>query len=109
MSAEPDDELINAISSDVMTCLQRSNFFNRLDDLLSPEVPSVRPRQCTGDFNLCESVLKASGFDASDISHILAVLRSRGACCDCEVLYNVSETNRFKAKYWRSQVPPDHA
>ena len=40
---------------------------------------------------------------SDDVDDILAVLTSRGACCDCEVLYNVAEESRLKAQYWSSR------
>jgi Protein of unknown function (DUF2695) len=42
--------------------------------------------------------------ERTDLDDIFAVLQSKGGFCDCEVLYNVAETSRLKAKYWRSQV-----
>jgi hypothetical protein len=35
---------------------------------------------------------------------MFAVLRAQGACCDCEVLYNVAESSRLKAEYWKRQA-----
>ena len=41
--------------------------------------------------------------DSDEIADVLAVLQSRGACCDCEVLYNVAEESRLKARYWKAE------
>ena len=47
----------------------------------------------------------ASGyFDDAAIADALAVLKSKGACCDCEILYNVAEKARLKARYWQSKA-----
>jgi hypothetical protein len=61
-----------------------------------------------GTYRLSESILQASGFEHDDFSDIFAVLQSKGACCDCEVLYNVAEKSRLKAKYWRSRATGQH-
>jgi hypothetical protein len=41
--------------------------------------------------------------DTDAIEDVLAVLQSRGACCDCEVLYNVADESRMKAEKWKSE------
>jgi hypothetical protein len=99
-----DDEFVLSITPDVMACLIRSAYFTKLDDVLCPEDGSTSRQSCDGSFGISESIFLASGFDLADIDDILAVLKSKGACCDCEVLYNVAETNRFKAKYWRNRA-----
>ena len=99
-----DDEFVSSIASDVMTCLARSGYFAKLDDLLSPEVASSAPQNCERTFKLSESILLASGFERDDLDDILTVLQSKGGCCDCEVLYNVVETSRLKTKYWLSRA-----
>jgi hypothetical protein len=103
MQADPDDDLINLITPDVMKCLDYEDFFGKLDDLLCPKNGS-RTRVCGGGFKLSESILQAAGFDTSELADILSVLRSKGGCCDCEILYNVGESSRLKAEYWRDRV-----
>jgi hypothetical protein len=97
MEAEPDQELISSITPDVMTCLERSGFFRKLDDLLRPEDYSQPHADCSGDYQLSKSILPAAGFDSADLTDIFNVLRSQGGCCDCEILYNVAESSRLKA------------
>lgn len=99
-----DDEFISSIASNVMQCLGKSSYFEKLDDLLSPEGNAGTSETCDGTYRLSESILQASGFELDDLSDIFAVLQSKGACCDCEVLYNVAEKSRLKAKYWRSRA-----
>ena len=94
-----DDEFISFIASDMMQCLANSSYFEKLDDLLSPEDNSGLSENCDGTYRLSESILQASGFELDDLSDIFAVLQSKGACCDCEVLYNVAEKSRLKAKF----------
>lgn len=70
-----DDELINLITPDVMKCLDYEDFFGKLDDLLCPKDRSRLREECGGDYKLSESVLQAAGFDSSEMSDILSVLR----------------------------------
>ena len=103
MDFSSDDELISSIAPDVMQCLGRYKFFEKLDDLLSPEGGLTPAPSCDGTFQLSESILKA-GFDHAELADIFAVLQYKGGFCDCEILYNVAETSRLKASYWRSQA-----
>ena len=104
MDVGPDSDLIASITPDVMTCFGRSHFFERLDDLLCPEGDSGQQEVCDGDYKLSERILEAAGFDSDDLKDMFAVLRAQGACCDCEVLYNVAESSRLKAEYWKRQA-----
>jgi hypothetical protein len=104
MESASDDDLISSIALDVMKCLRRCGFFEKLDGLLSPEDNSIPAQACDGTYKLCESILVAAGFDRAELNDIFAVLRSKGGFCDCEVLYNVAETSRLKANYWRSRA-----
>jgi hypothetical protein len=104
MQADPDDDLINLITLDVMKCLDYEDFFEKLDDLLCPKDRSRIREMCGGGFKLSESILQAAGFDTSELTDILSVLRSKGGCCDCEILYNVVESSRLKAEYWRDRI-----
>jgi len=61
-------------------------------------------------FEISTKILRDSGMDCDDIADVLAVLHWRGACCDCEVLYNVAEESRLNAKYWKArfaELQPD--
>ena len=104
MESGADSDLINSITPDVMTCLRRSLFFERLDDVLSPKEDSHPREVCAGNYEWSKRVLEASGFDADDLQDILSVLRAQGACCDCEILYNVAESSRLKSEYWKRQA-----
>ena len=99
-----DSDLIASITPDVMTCLRRSLFFERLDDLLCPKADLHEREVCAGNYRISKRVLKASGFDSGDLQDIFKVLRAQGSCCDCEVLYNVAESSRLKAEYWKSRA-----
>jgi hypothetical protein len=104
MDVGPDSDLIASITPDVMTCFSRSHFFERLDDLLCPKGDSDQGEVCDGNFKISKGILEAAGFDADDLKDMFAVLRAQGACCDCEVLYNVAESSRLKAEYWKRQA-----
>jgi len=104
MESDSEDELISSIAPDVMTCLGRCSYFEKLDELLSPEDNSASVEKCDGSFRLSETILVASGFDRAELADIFAVLHSKGGCCDCEVLYNVAEKSRLKANYWRGRA-----
>jgi hypothetical protein len=104
VESDPDDDLIASITPDVMGCLQRSKFFEKLDDILSPSDGSQPLDSCLGNYKLSESVLRASGFDSLDLTDIFDVLKSQGGFCDCEILYNAAESSRLKANYWRSRA-----
>jgi hypothetical protein len=100
MESASDDDLISSIVPDVMKCLGRCGFFEKLDGILSPEDNSIPTHGCDGTYRLSESILIAAGFERADLD----MLRSKGGFCDCEVLYNVAETSRRKANYWPSRA-----
>jgi hypothetical protein len=104
MESASDDDLISSIAPDVMKCLGRCGFFEKLDGLLSPADNSISAQGCDGTYKLSESILIAAGFDRAELDNIFAVLQSKGGFCDCEVLYNVAETSRLKANYWRARA-----
>jgi hypothetical protein len=97
-------ELISSITPDVMTCLERERFFEKLDDLLSPSENSRERENCAGDYKLSETILRAAKFSSEDMGDIFDVLRSQGGFCDCEILYNAVESSRLKAEYWRAEA-----
>ena len=70
---------------------------------LCPIEESGQREVCDGDHKMAKRILEAAGFDSDDLKDMFAVLRAEGACCDCEVLYNVAESSRLKAEYWKRQ------
>ena len=98
------DDFITSITPDVMTCLHRSHFFERLDDLLCPKTSDDVREVCRGDYRLATTVLEDSGFDSADLEDIFDVLRWQGGCCDCEILYNIADSSRLKAEYWKNRA-----
>lgn len=100
----PDEELINSIMPDVMACLVNCGFFEELDNRLCPADKSKARDHCRGNFDISESILRAHDFDDQALADIFNVLKAQGGFCDCEILYNVSESSRLKAQYWRSRA-----
>lgn len=98
-----DDEFLSDIAPDVLGVLGRDRFFERLDDLFFPVDASREPVRCDGSFARSIEILRQLGFDPLEIEEVTAVLHSRGACCDCEVLYNVAEESRLRSNYWQAQ------
>jgi len=102
----PDDESISSIAPDVMKYLLGSGYFEKLENLLCPEDNSPPSQHCDGTYKLSKSSLlaKDSELDRNVLDDVFAVLKSKGGCCDCEVLYNVPEESRLRARYWRSRA-----
>ena len=67
MDVGPDSDLIASIAPDVMTCLRRSHFFERLDDLLCPKGDSGQRQVCEGNCKISKRILEAAGFDSDDL------------------------------------------
>ena len=112
---EPDNEMhldedtIANITPDVMACLSSSGFFSALDDIFSPADGSDG-QACHGDFRNSKLTLSSLGLADSDFCDVFDVLMEQGGFCDCEILYNVAESSRLKAAYWRaraSSMTPD--
>jgi hypothetical protein len=101
---EPDKELVDSIAPYVMEELTRVELFEKLDDLLCPSEDTNSPKQCQGKYEISESILRSLGFDDEERGEIFQVLQSKGGFCDCEILYNVVETNRLRAKYWKARA-----
>ena len=94
-----DAEFISQVAEDVLGVLTKSRFFGRLEDRLSARQASSLPHQCNHSFAISIQILRELGMDAQDIGDVLAVLRFRGAGCDCEVLQNVA--NGVRMQFWQ--------
>jgi hypothetical protein len=101
---EPDAEFVDDIAPDVVGVLEKGHFFERLDELVCPVDPSNQDARCGHSFDHSVSILQDLGMDSEDVNDVLAVLKSKGGCCDCEVLYNVVEESRLKAQYWKERA-----
>jgi hypothetical protein len=99
-----DDELVNDITPNVFAVLGREKFFERLDDRFCPIDASQKRSLCQKSFEISTSVLRDIGFDSEEIRDVIEVLHANGACCDCEVLYNVAEESRLKSGYWKARA-----
>jgi hypothetical protein len=101
---QDDAEFVNDIAPDVMRVLAADRFFERLDDLFCPLDPSIPAAKCGHGFENSLRILRELGMDSDDVDDVIAVLHSKGGCCDCEVLYNVAEECRLKAQYWKAKA-----
>jgi hypothetical protein len=99
-----DSSFVDDIALDVLGVLKADRFFEQLDDLFCPLDPSTVPVKCGHSFERSLNILRGLGMDSDDIYDVLAVLKSRGGCCDCEALYNVVEESRLKATYWKARA-----
>lgn len=99
-----DREFIASIAPDVNGALTASGFFEVLDDVFSPKDNSRASVVCDGSYRIAKEILLARGFAESDFADVFAVLKERGACCDCEILYNAAESSRLKSEYWRTRA-----
>ena len=97
------DEYVRDIAEDVLGVLRAERFFERLDDLFCPEESDQVRARCGYSFANSTGILREVGMDADDIDDVLAVLRLKGGGCDCEVLYNVAQKSRLKAKHWKAR------
>ena len=104
----PDEEVIESIALDVIGLLEKSGFFAALDDIMAPECGNKEGEPCHGDFRITKRVLAAKGFreqgEVDEVFDVCHVLMSKGAFCDCEVLYNAHEGSRMAARYWKQRV-----
>jgi hypothetical protein len=98
-----DAEFAESIAEEVIAVLEGHRFFALLDDLYCPTDPTMSERKCGHSYATSIEILKTLGMDSEEIADVLAVLKSRGGCCDCEILYNVAEESRLKAAYWKAR------
>jgi hypothetical protein len=108
---DDDDELIGEIAPDVIKVLVSQRFFEALDDQMCP-ADLAQPRlRCAGTYAIATAILTKGGFDPLAIGEITQVFASVGACCDCEILFNVAEESRLRSEYWKARsdlnAPPE--
>jgi hypothetical protein len=101
--SESDNELVDSIAPNVIKKLTSVGFFEKLDEKLCP-VHDQASSRCQGKYEISEPILRSLGFDDEERDEIFQVLQSKGGFCDCEILYNLVETNRLKAKYWSARA-----
>lgn len=100
-----DAEFVEGIANDVLGVLRKRRFFERLDDRFRAGgvAHAARP-QCDRTFSVTIEILINLGMDADDVGDVLAVMRAKGAGCDCEILYNIASQSRSKREYWRAHA-----
>ncbi|HKE55461.1 MAG TPA: DUF2695 domain-containing protein [Pyrinomonadaceae bacterium] len=100
----PDEELVRAITPDVMRAVERSGVLGELDDLFSPSSPETARVNCLGDFRHSRQLFLTRGFKEDELFDLFHVLMAQGGFCDCEILYNAADSSRLKAEYWRARA-----
>jgi len=99
-----DPETIGPVSSDIMGALERSRFFERLDDRLCPADPA-QPRIVYGhSFATTIRILRDLAIDLNDLQDVIGYFRANGARCDCEVFQKLGGESRLKAECGRSRI-----
>jgi hypothetical protein len=97
----PDEELVESITLDVMAVLQAACFFEVLDELFLGARDGDGPVSCSGDFRHAKCILRRCGIDEWDWSEVFHVLMGRGAFCDCEILLNTAPESKFRSRHWK--------
>jgi len=100
---ESRDEFIESIAGDVMGCLTRDRFFERLEKIVWPEGPDGQ-KVCDHSFAKTLELTAAHGHPSEDQEEIIGVLQSRGGFCDCEVILNAAPTSQARDRYWRKRA-----
>jgi len=98
-----DPEIIGPIGSDVMGALERSRFFERLDDRLCPADPAQPRTVCGHSFATTIRILRDLAIDLNELQDVIGYFRANGAHCDCEVLDKLATQSRFKARCAKHQ------
>ena len=101
---DPDQDLIESITPNVLRSLQEKGLFARLDDVFCPTNGSEPSEKCRGDFRHAKNLLQRCGLDESDWSDVFHVLMGQGAFCDCEILYNAATKSRLKSQNWQRRA-----
>jgi Protein of unknown function (DUF2695) len=101
---DPDEDLIESITPDVLRSLQERGFFAELDDVFCPPNSMTPAHACFGDFRHAKRTLQHCGFEESDWSDVFHVLMGQGAFCDCEILYSAATESRLKSQYWQRRA-----
>jgi hypothetical protein len=100
----PDEDFnISDIAPYVLQVLRDHGYFDRLDSDFWP-AHLLAPEPCDHTFRRTERILSQLDMESEDVEEAVLVLMSEGACCDCEVLYNVAEESRLKSRYWRRRA-----
>jgi hypothetical protein len=94
-----DPETIGPVGSDVMGALERSRFFERLDDRLCPADPAQPRIVCGHSFATTIRILRELAIELNELEAVIGYFRANGARCDCEVLSKMADQSRFKTRH----------
>lgn len=103
----PDEDSLAEIRADVLAVVQKSGFYQLLDELFYSAKKS-NTILCGGDFKQSKEILRKRGFTESELDDVFNVLMNEGAFCDCEILYNVAPESRLRSEYWQARHREKH-
>ncbi len=101
-SAPDEEDFVESIAPDVLRVLRGKSFFKKLESSVFP-TGVIDHKTCDGTYARCQKILTDSGFSEDDQIDVIAVMRSMGGFCDCEIVLNVDEDSKVRAEYWRGQ------
>ena len=97
------ENTVSDIAPYVLEVLKANRFFILLDDDFWPPHLSS-PLPCDHTFRRTERIIQKLDMTSEDVEEVILVMLSQGACCDCEILYNVAEESRLNARYWKARA-----
>jgi hypothetical protein len=95
--------LLRGITPDVMSCLQREEFFTKLESHIFPD-GTIDSNRCNHSFAVSTLILSEAGHDEDAREDVFDVMRSQGGFCDCEILLNVAPESTTRAAYWMKKA-----
>lgn len=91
----------------MLVVLRRERLFETVDDRMCPADPARLRAQYDGPYAMTTAILLKAGYDEEAITDVLLVLAAEGACCDCEILFNVARKAVSSPNTGRRR-PPRH-
>jgi hypothetical protein len=88
-----------------MGALQRSRFFQRLDDRMCPLDPTQARIACGHSFVNTIRILRELAIDLNELQDVVGYFRANGAHCDCEVLLKFAGESRLSSECGKSRSP----
>ena len=93
-------EFIKDITPDVMSVLERQDFFAKLEAQIFP-TGTTNLNKCDHSYSVSIVILSELGHDDSARDDVFDVMRSRGGFCDCEILLNAAPESPTRSAYWK--------
>ena len=93
-------EFIKDITPDVMSVLERDEFFTKLEAQIFP-TSTTDLNTCDHSYSVSIVILSELGHDESARDDVFDVMRSQGGFCDCEILLNAAPESPTRSAYWK--------